>query len=377
MALSAKICLLACLFFTSGTCWLVANVAKPVVNLPTAALGSSSPAVGRASTRGPETSPIKRAAKLERPTPTLETAGSQRDAQLDVVAVRDEPVNQAPVHRVQLPPLVAPPVEAMTVAHVEPVTNEPAATNRPLGEASMLLVAQTTMAPPAADADEVLKPESGTAKITEVTLNTPVQVENGGSYTVKRGDSLSKIAKAMLGSDSQAAIRKLIDSNPALKKRPNVLLAGQVLTIPGAAVASEPVAFAANAEAAKPSKKPVAKATPVSAAANNPPVATVTRKDAPAKKNSVARAEKPTDAGKPTAARLASAAGPKSATAGGKNAAKPNAKAAAKTDPKKPTAKGGDAKGGNAKSSAAAPAKKGDTKAVSAAGSKEKSGKRG
>lgn len=386
MALSAKLCLVACLFFTGGTCWLVTQVAKPIVNIPSTVAEPA--ALAKSSPRVPEASPLKRAEKLERATPTLETAGEKRDAHLDVVAVRDEPVAHTPVNRVQLPPLVAPPVEAMTVAHAEPVTRENAEPVRTISN-SALLIAQPNLTSPVGATDEVLKPDARntkpdlrTAKITEVTVSTQAPVENAATYTVKRGDSLAKIARATLGSSSPEAIRKLMDANPALKRKPDLVFAGQVLTIPGDAPSNDSATAVADAHVEKP-KMPIAKPKP---ADEKPVVASASRKttgtakkEPAAKNDAVAIVAKPAPSGKAAATRTAAASGTKPATAS-KGGTKPDAKPVAKADAKKPVGKTdtkASAKGSDAKSASSGAAKKGDNKAVSAAEKKDKDAKRG
>src|SRR5690606_19895135 len=57
-------------------------------------------------------------------------------------------------------------------------------------------------------------------------------------YRVQRGDSLSRIAKRVWGTDSAAAIRALLAANPYLRGDANRLQADDELTIPGSPVAA-------------------------------------------------------------------------------------------------------------------------------------------
>jgi nucleoid-associated protein YgaU len=52
------------------------------------------------------------------------------------------------------------------------------------------------------------------------------------SYTAHAGDTVSKMAIQLLGSDSQAARDAIINSNPTLKKDPDRVIAGQTYFIP-------------------------------------------------------------------------------------------------------------------------------------------------
>ena len=61
--------------------------------------------------------------------------------------------------------------------------------------------------------------------------SAPAATAGGRSYTVKAGDSLSKIAKALTG-DLQNW-KAIYEANKDTIKDPNVIHAGQVLRIPG------------------------------------------------------------------------------------------------------------------------------------------------
>lgn len=56
------------------------------------------------------------------------------------------------------------------------------------------------------------------------------QAPRAGSYTVQKGDSLWKIAKHFYGNGS--AYKKIYEANAGSIKNPNLIYAGQILTIP-------------------------------------------------------------------------------------------------------------------------------------------------
>ena len=71
--------------------------------------------------------------------------------------------------------------------------------------------------------------------VAEVTLNPnakPSAAAGGGTYTVKAGDTLSKIAKEQLGDAGD--YMKIFDVNKSILSDPDKIKPGQVLTIPKA-----------------------------------------------------------------------------------------------------------------------------------------------
>lgn len=58
--------------------------------------------------------------------------------------------------------------------------------------------------------------------------NTPAPVAAGGSYTIKKGDTLYSIAKSRYGNGNQYT--KIVSANPGLD--PTKLRVGQTITIP-------------------------------------------------------------------------------------------------------------------------------------------------
>jgi len=71
--------------------------------------------------------------------------------------------------------------------------------------------------------------------VAEVTLDPnakPSAAAGGGTYTVKAGDTLSKIAKEQLGDAGD--YMKIFDVNKSILTDPDKIKPGQVLTIPKA-----------------------------------------------------------------------------------------------------------------------------------------------
>ncbi len=71
--------------------------------------------------------------------------------------------------------------------------------------------------------------------VAEVTLDPnakPSAAAGGGTYTVKAGDTLSKIAKEQLGDAGD--YMKIFDVNKSILSDPDKIKPGQVLTIPKA-----------------------------------------------------------------------------------------------------------------------------------------------
>jgi len=72
---------------------------------------------------------------------------------------------------------------------------------------------------------------SGVASVDD-RLSVVKEAPEAEFYTVKRGDSLSKIAKRFYGDPMK--YKKIFDANKPMLKDPNLIYAGQVLRIPPA-----------------------------------------------------------------------------------------------------------------------------------------------
>jgi nucleoid-associated protein YgaU len=129
-----------------------------------------------------------------------------------------------------------------------------------------------------------------------------------GTYKVRKGDSLTRIAQRVFGSSEQRHQQMLIDANPKIAKRVNKLYVGEVLTIPsipGVAAASErasgqPSGTVAVKQAESDGKKESKPATVAAVAAS-----TTKKKSASAdnsgkgtKRTTVAAAQRPSRSGK-------------------------------------------------------------------------------
>ena len=68
--------------------------------------------------------------------------------------------------------------------------------------------------------------------VAEVTIDPNAKPAAGATYTVKAGDTLSKIAKEHLGDAN--AYMKIFDANKGTLTDPDKIKPGQVLTIPKA-----------------------------------------------------------------------------------------------------------------------------------------------
>jgi nucleoid-associated protein YgaU len=72
---------------------------------------------------------------------------------------------------------------------------------------------------------------TGVTKVDD-RLTSPAKVEETQFYTVKKGDSLSKIAKALMGDGSKWP--KIFEANKEVIKNPDLIYPGQQLRIPKA-----------------------------------------------------------------------------------------------------------------------------------------------
>lgn len=303
MTFSVKLALLTSLFSIGGTCWLVNQVARPIVNLPSPPTGSAT--LAKSSPAPREASAVTRASRLANPTPTLASAGDSRDAKLELLSVRDTPVTVKPPARDVLPPLAIAPPEEPAADHTRlpdvaststgaptAASNPPAADN---AKPAVPVVASSSGATPEAELspmnkqvpgstllvarskpdeashtskanDEVLTP-GGKTKLKKgddaakpaAKDSIDAKVASGG-YKVQPGDTLARICKKQLGNDSPETLRAVLAANPELKNKANTIRAGQSLKLPTAGKPSPETKVAAAPEAAKPAdaKKAVA-----------------------------------------------------------------------------------------------------------------------
>lgn len=239
MSFNIKIALLTSVAFISGFCWVVNRFGRPLIE----------EAAGAAIRPGPVREPGVARARAGATGFDVTPSGSglSRPSVVSAVAPPALPVSRAlpPVRGsvalaagAALPPLMNSPTE-----HVEPVP-------------SGLLMAESTPAPDSSAATpsaaaaprpdgEVLvpnlksAPERGTrepiAAAPPGATNEPGQLSGDATqstYVVQRGDSLTKIARKVLGRDDAAALQAFVAANPQLARRNNAVHLGETLVVP-------------------------------------------------------------------------------------------------------------------------------------------------
>jgi nucleoid-associated protein YgaU len=78
--------------------------------------------------------------------------------------------------------------------------------------------------------------------VNETTKAPTAATAKKAEYIAVAGDSLSKMASKLLGSDTKANREAIVKANSSLQKNPNVVVIGRKYTIPMAAVAAKPAA---------------------------------------------------------------------------------------------------------------------------------------
>lgn len=221
--LNVKAALVICSGFISGLCWLVSQVALPVAaatpRLPELVVLSTSDAETPPEVARPLT-PTGAARSFARQSPFQTQAVANRSAEPRLaVAHLTPPVERPPV---ALPPLARPPAaeEALLAQAPEPALPES-------GVAAPMLAA--VAASGAGGEDEVLDRRRR-------RQNAQV-VAQPRRYTVRKGDSLSKIAVREWSSKDYKLVELLIAANPKLGTRPDRVLEGEELIIPVRAAA--------------------------------------------------------------------------------------------------------------------------------------------
>jgi len=238
MALSIKVALLTSLGFIFGMSWLVSQVARPIVELPTPLVvrGPAGGGEGRAALaadveprREGRRSGAAVAGRFERSS-VLEAA-ARRDEPEDVALVVAEPL--PPVGELtepELPPLYVP--EAPVVALVEERLEEP-----PISIGAGSSVMTMTSVPEAIVADV---PSAGArllaalrpGPVADVVADPEPRAPAPRQYTVKPGDSLAEIMRREWDRNDEESLKMLLAANPELAKRRDLIYAGEVLNIP-------------------------------------------------------------------------------------------------------------------------------------------------
>lgn len=226
MALNLKLAMCVSLVFIVSMCWLVSQVARPILD--------QEPAAGRPFTPGEIHTPtVVLGANAESAAERFVRA-SPAEAAVMVPAMEEEDGQPLVVTaepggafvQAELPPLHVPAEPSTPAAATEPTLR------RPPSLSALALAAPTSP-------DEVetgtLSGPTQTAAAAEIDAAAQAMV-----YRVQRGDNLSKIARRVWGSDRGAYIRMLIEANPRVARRGGRLLAGEQLILPaGREVATE------------------------------------------------------------------------------------------------------------------------------------------
>ena len=248
MALNVKAALLTCLFVTGGGCWLVNQVARPLLELPAPVLANGPV---RASTVAmAASSPMwASAARFERATPVEDQLSSASVVVLSAPrSMRDS--RPAEHGRRGLPPLVNRSEPESPFVPVDAWREQ----TRIASERSADSADRSGGAPQARFAEF----DSGPAQrlmenggIVVLAANTPVDVgpsidvdaladERNSErseavqreYVVKKGDTLFGILRAQWDRADQEAVRAIVAANPQIDDRLDRIRVGEVLVIP-------------------------------------------------------------------------------------------------------------------------------------------------
>ncbi len=238
MALSVKVALLTSLGFISGLSWLVSNVARPIVEMPT-------PLIARGPDRAGETaagfagnssaiaptgrSPVILASHFERPS-VMEKVRRDGPAAGDALIVADVSAFDERLPP-ELPPLFIP--EAPVVAfHDEPVEAFLPEVDTFAAQPYEPVVAGTSMDETASNGLRML---AALRSETEDQLQESAMEDATGAarkYVVRRGDSLVKIMRREWNRADDKSLHILLAANPKVAKRRNKIFPGEVLNIP-------------------------------------------------------------------------------------------------------------------------------------------------
>jgi nucleoid-associated protein YgaU len=242
MALSVKAALLTSLGFIFGMSWLVSQVARPIVELPT-------PLVARGPAGGGEVDAFLTAgvgaARDRRRGGAVAAGRFERSSVLEAVARRAGRGEAALVvaqgltpaagsSEPELPPLQVP--DAPPVALVEDALEQPAIA---VGAGSSVLT--MTQVPEAIVASvpsagtrllAALRPPADTVEDSDVVGGEDGAALLWRQYTVEPGDSLLKILRRELSRDDPESLNVLLAANPEVAKRRDRIYPGEVLNIP-------------------------------------------------------------------------------------------------------------------------------------------------
>lgn len=240
MGLNVKVAMLISFGFIGSICWLVNEVAKPMIELPLP------PTIAAEANVTPVPILVAGATAVEEVTTGFQVASAVQPPPV----MRDEPdeteltQNDALAEAVSLPPRIG--------------ANEPSTT-------AVAMDAPSRRLPTLAATD----PAGATSPLPDVadgaSSAAPPQPQQAGAaggsqvYEVKRGESLTKIARAAFNSSDYRFVLALIEANPAVKARKGMVLAGEQIVIPdlsaGATIGGSIRVTQATAPAAQAAKR--------------------------------------------------------------------------------------------------------------------------
>lgn len=254
MALSMKVAWLTSLGFIFGMSWLVSQVARPIVELPTPFMARGPRLSDAANVSVAKNVSSRRARREVAPAVAgrfehgsaveIPTGQGQREGAVLVVAEASPLKHELPVP--VLPPLFIP--EAPVVAQTEPAAEGPESSAGPGGP----LVAMTwvpeaivTNAPASgARLLAALRPDPQSDEETDAIAGVESAPATVRRYKVKRGDSLVKIMRRVWDRDDEESLRVLLAANPQVAKRCDQIYPGELLNIPAPDSASSDAAVA-------------------------------------------------------------------------------------------------------------------------------------
>src|SRR5262245_14658268 len=205
MALSVKVALLTCLFFTGGICWLVNQVARPTEGQIQAPPHRTAPDATTAPTKAPP-DVAERSRQLDRQSPVSRSREFAEPASRTVV-VPEITLVSGPAGDQRIPPLHNPLLEMRTAA-------ENAQRDLIVAQHHENSVPDAVFAPDAAE------------RTTEI--RRPAK-----PYEVRKGDSLSKICRAEYGAQAAEGQRLLLAENPKVARRDkHTIFEGETLQLP-------------------------------------------------------------------------------------------------------------------------------------------------
>ncbi|MBK8914331.1 MAG: LysM peptidoglycan-binding domain-containing protein [Phycisphaerales bacterium] len=220
MPLNVKLALLMSVGVIAGFFYALQGIDSRTLHLPSPLASTAAAAPGNTRVRLGTSDPASR--RLTTPSPVAERPLAARGASPSHVGT-DPGVAPSPA------PLLPPRSPDATTA--PDVAMELEIADRPLLLTAVRPPVDPTPEPVTTSAES--KPHSTPAG-SGASADSVVKPEATQRYTVKSGDTLVRIARRELQSDSPEAVQRLLEANPALKARPDRLLVGAVLVIPTA-----------------------------------------------------------------------------------------------------------------------------------------------